>query len=222
MQSPAIDCTRDLIVTIACLKDSKVPSERAKAEQAFKTLLDTHHRLLWHLVHDKMPPASKYGNLHFDPGKIFNELILKIWNHADSFNPQGNSPETGLRQFLGWVGVISRNLLNDTFTALKLENENVNYLTTCFEEFDELFTTGTESESISMVREVLEEMDPDDADLLLWSVMSQPLDGSPMRPDSQERDEICLKLGVTPDSLRQRRKRALARFKEAMLERLRV
>ncbi|MFN9409986.1 MAG: hypothetical protein ACK6AY_11765, partial [Akkermansiaceae bacterium] len=67
--------------------------------------------------------------------------------------------------------------------------------------------------------EILLEIDPDDAEILRWTAMAAPLDGSQMRTDPEEREEICRKLNVTPVSLRKKRERAIKAFKAEVIER---
>lgn len=220
MPSPPPDTVRDLMEKIAILKDSSNPVERADAEAAFMELLKNFQKLLWSLVHDSVRSTSSRGTLHFEPEELYNQLIHKIWDNAHSFDPAGSDPASQRKQFTAWAAVILKNLMCDTFSVLEIEATNLTYLENiwgilCEEE-------PTPSKRALMVSEILEEMDPADAEILRWSAIIQPLDGSQMRPDPEERDALCLKLGVTQESLRQRRRRALKKLEEELTSRVKA
>lgn len=210
---------RDLMEEIAVYQDSTIPSERKVAELALRQLQIDYGGLLWALVHKLLGPEDEdtYGTLIRDRGEIFSSLIQRIWKYADSFDPKGSDPDEVRKQFVGWAATTLRNIVNDIHRALKTERDQLDYLE---EIWTDSFDGCEESERVQMVREVLDEMAPEDAEVLRWSAPLIPFDGSSMQPDPDERDAICHQLGVTPEGLRQRRSRAFKKLEKALNLRL--
>lgn len=208
---------RDLMEEIAVYQDSEIAPERKIAELALQELLVTYGRLLWALVHDRVGDSEEedWGTLNLDRDELYSQLLLRIWKYSASFDPKGDDPEGHRKQFVSWAGTILGNIVNDIIAAVMMDRDQLNYLeeiwTNAFAGEDEA------SERIRQVKEVLEEMPPEDAEVLRWSAPLIPLDGSPMQPDPAEREAICQQLGVTPEGLRQRRSRALKKLKTALL-----
>lgn len=201
---------------IAIFEDSPVPSEVTRAFEAFHELLAAQEKLLWKLVHRSI--NSREGTAYFEPAEIYTLLIGRIWKHADSFDPKGDDAEGRRKQFTQWAGSTLKNLLCDRATALRMEEDQLSSLAASW---DEVFRESPEqSEKEKIVAEVLDEMDPDDAEILRWHAIVQPLDGSQMRPSAEDREALCRSLGVTPESLRQRRSRALKKLQAALRDRL--
>ena len=206
---------RDLMEEIAVYQDSSIPSERKTAEAALMQLQIDYGDLLWKLVHNLLGPEDEdtYGTLIRDRDEIFSLLIQRIWKYADSFDPKGADLEEVRKQFVGWAATTLRNIVSDIHRNLQAEQDQLEYLE---EIWSQSFDGCEESERIHIVREVLEEMSPEDAEVLRWSAPLIPLDGSSMQPDPKERQAICDQLGVTPEGLRKRRSRALKKLKEEL------
>lgn len=206
----------DLMVEIGVYQDSAIPSEVRIAELALQELLTQHGRLLWALIHDRLGPVDQdsLGSLNYDRDEIFNQLAHRIWKYSTSFEPKGSDPDELRKQFTGWAATMLRNLVIDIHRAIEMERDQIDYLEGIWEGF--LSEETEESERVRIVREVLAEMSPEDAEVLRWSAPLIPLDGTSMQPDPLERDAICQQLGVTPEGLRQRRSRALKKLKAAL------
>ena len=205
----------DLLTEIALLKESGVPADLDRAGELFGTLLETHGKILWALAHRVTP--FRGSKLHLEPDDLYAELTVKIWKNPDQFNPTGSDAESIRKQFTGWASTILQNIVRDTIAPLKLEFTSAETLELGWDEFIE--STPEPSKRAKIVAEILDEMDPDDAEILRWTAMVKPLDGSQMRPDPADRLAICRKLNVTEAGLRKKRERALNALRDELQRR---
>lgn len=207
----------DMLTEIALLKDSQNQEERRRAETLFVELLRYYEPILRSMANKLLPFNG--ATRHFDTDDLYARLAEKIWLNAAKFNPEGSGTHDVHRQFLAWTFRILRNTVNTLLASLQLEGLPIEYIDES--EYNELTANVPDpSKRAKILAEILEEMDPDDAEVIRWSVMFQPLDGSQMRTDPQEREELCRKLGVTPASLRKRRQRALKDLRDELEARM--
>jgi RNA polymerase sigma factor (sigma-70 family) len=201
----------DLLTEIALLKENGIDPDMKQAGKLFAELLVDYERYLRGLVQKQLPFSGATNRL--DPDDLYTDLVAKIWENPHKFNPSGSTPEAIKRQFIGWASRILQNRVYEILASFKLqitEMESIEKLG-----WDSFQQEAPEpSERAQMIAEILNEMDPDDAEIIRWSVLSSPLDGSQMRTDPEERAELCRKLNVTPAGLRKRRERALKTLRE--------
>lgn len=206
----------ELIVDIAVLKDSPIAGERKQAEAIFEELLATYGHILMALAQRAVPYNG--ATVHLDPNDLYWKVALKIWERAETFNANGTDAEELRQQFSGWAAAILRNIVSDTIEPLKQELTSTESLKTGWDRFEE--DVPEKSERARIAAEVLEEMDPKYAEVLYWTVTIKPTDGTQMRPCKEERDAICLELGVTQEGLRQRRTRAFKILEQGIKDQL--
>jgi len=207
----------DLLTEIALLKDSGTPPDMKQASERFAALLTQYERLLKGLVAKQLSYSGSI--LRLDPDDLYTDLVSKIWDKADRFNPKETTPVAIKKQFIGWAATILKNHVNDTLSSFKLqitEMESIEKLG--WDDFER--EVPEPSARAKILAEILEEMDPDDAELVRWSALATPLDGSQMRTDDDERAELCRKFNVTPAGLRKRRERAFQALRDEIEERL--
>lgn len=205
----------DLLTDIALLKGSRDPTENKLADQRFEQLLENYGSILRKLANLQKPFNGSTINL--DPDDLFWNLALKIYEKADQFNPTGGDFHAIRKQFTGWASRILKNIVIDLVAPLKLDFTSTETLELGWDEFIELIPEP--SARAKILAEILEEMDPDDAEILRWSAMFLPLDGTQMRPDREERLAICHQLNVTEAGLRKKRERALNTLRDEMKRR---
>lgn len=207
----------DLLTEIALLKESEEPVDRNRAETLFGILLTAYERYLRGLATIHLPFDG--SNYRLDIDDLYSDLVTKIWEKADQFNPKETTPGAIHRQFVGWASSILRNRVNDILASFQLEITNTESIEALgWDAFAKDIPKPNERAKI--LAEVLEEMDPDDAEIIRWSGLAIPLDGTQMRTNADERNELCRRLGVTPAGLRKRRERAFKALREEIEARL--
>jgi len=168
----------DLLTEIALLKESDDPKDQKQAERCFETPLSQYEHYFRALATRLM--AFNGATHHFDVDQLYYELAQKIWEHAGAFSPKGNGPEEIKKQFIAWASTILRNRVNDILSSFKLETGLSDL------EWEKIQQTHPEpSERAKLVAEILEDMDPDDAEILRWYSLTTPLDGREIRTDPQ-------------------------------------
>lgn len=205
-----------LLTEIALLKEAGGDAEFEQAESLFIQLL-TEFESYFRALTKALAPFDG-STFRLDTDDLYAELVLTIWKKADQFNPRENGAAAIKKQFLGWAAAILKNIVHDKLAQFKLEITSTETLDAGWDAFAEQHQEPGERSKI--LAEILEEMDPDDAEILRWSSMSIPLDGSQMRTNAEERAELCRKLNVTPAGLRKRRERAFKSLREELLRRL--
>jgi RNA polymerase sigma factor (sigma-70 family) len=206
----------DLLTEIYLLKENGSNADIYTAGKLFEELLIHYGGYLRNLAYILAPFDGSTNRI--DPEDLYAELVVKIWNNPDGFNPKERTPSAVKKQFIGWASAILKNHVRDMFRSLNLainSTESIEELG--WDGFSEI--APDRSEHTKIAAEILLEIDPDDAEILRWTAMAAPLDGSQMRTDPEEREEICRKLNVTPVSLRKKRERAIKAFKAEVIER---
>lgn len=206
----------DLLTEIALLKESGNATDLKQAEKLFTQLLTAYERFFRGLAGKLMPFDG--SSFHFDIDDLHSQLVVKIWKNADKFTPRDVAPAAIQKQFIGWTAKILKNILNEALSIFDLEITRAETLELGWEPF--AGDHPEPSERAKIVAEILEDMDPDDAEILRWSAIAMPLDGSQMRPDPEERAALCRKLNVTEAGLRKRRGRALKALRDEFERRL--
>jgi len=202
----------ELLLIIGCYRDSDSVEENAEAEVAFVELLTRHENTIWSIVDRGM---RRYSTWNFDRGDLYFRVAEKIWRRAESFSPRrGSSLEAVMKQFLGWAGSILENEMKDDLREIRIDLDPRE-----LEEISELlFQRGGSSHSakIDAVHEALTQLSQDDQDILRAMALAVPLDGRQMRTSNEDLKNLTARFGITPASLRQKRKRALAKLKRQL------
>ncbi len=212
---PECPSALDLLTEIALLKNSADPAEAKRAGQLFEQLLENYGTILRKLANLQKPFSGSTINL--DPEDLYWRLAMKIWDRADQFDPNGGDFHAIRKQFTGWAATMLKNIVIDRIAPLKLDFTSIETLELGWDEFTE--TTPDPSARAKILAEILDEMDPDDAEILRWSAMFMPLDGTQMRPAREERLALCRHLNVTEAGLRKKRERALNGLRDEMKRR---
>lgn len=200
----------DSLTEIALLKESGSASDLDRAAALFEELLSANEKYFRGLAGKLMPFDG--STVSFDIDDLYSELVFSIWKNADDFAPKDTGSFAVRKQFVGWGSAILRNIVRDKLKALQLA------ITT--EEANSLGWTQLEdhhpepSPRAKVLAEILEKMDPIDAEIVRWSGLAMPLDGTQMRTDAAERAEICRSLNITEAGLRKRRERAFKVLRE--------
>lgn len=207
----------DLLTEIALLKESGGPADIKQAGKLFADLLTEYEGYLRRLASVLLPFDG--SNYRLDIDDLYSDLVTKIWEKADKFNPKETTPSAIKKQFIGWAARILGNRVNDILASLKhdvIGTDSIEELgwDTFAEDHPE------PSQRAKILAEILDEMDPNEAELLRWWAMATPLDGTQLRTDSEERNQFCRKLNVTPASLRKRKGRAFDALREEIEARL--
>jgi DNA-directed RNA polymerase specialized sigma24 family protein len=201
----------DLLAEIALLKESRTDTDMKQAGKLFADLLAHYEPFLRKLARTQSSFDGSTNKL--DPDDLYWVMVEKIWDKPDGFNPIEKTPQAIKRQFIGWASRILKNHISDLLG-------NFGLAITATESIEEMGWDGIEDETpepslrAKLAAEILEEMDPDDAEIIRWSVLATPIDGTQIRTDAEERAALCRKLNVTEVGLRKRKQRALKRFRE--------
>lgn len=194
------------LTEIALLKESDDPADRQRAEKLFEELL-TEYEPLFRSMATKLLPFNG-ATCRFDTDDLYAELTFRIWENAAKFSPKETGTTAINRQFLRWASRILKNHVHDILASIQQEGSLIEYIDQ--EQWNEFAEkVPEENERATILGEILQEMDPDEAEIIRWYITSKPLDGSQLRTTAEDRAEICRKLNVTPISLRKRRQRAL-------------
>lgn len=201
----------DLLTEIALLKESGSDADMKQAGALFADLLAYYERYLRKLAYTQ---ASFDGSTNrLDPNDLYAELVGKIWKNPDGFNPKETTPAAIKKQFIGWASTILRNHVSDMLGSLNLA-------ITSTESIEEMGWDGfleevpEPSQRAKIAAEILDEMDPDDAEIIRWAALATPIDGTQIRTSAEERAELCRRLNVTEAGLRKRKQRAFKTFRE--------
>lgn len=200
----------DLLTEIALLKEAGSDADFDRAETLFVQLLSNYERYFRALAGTLMPFDG--STVRFDTDDLYSELAIAIWTKAHQFNPRDTAPAAVRKQFFGWGAAILKNIVRDKLGPLQLFVTDTEATELGWDEFEG--RNPEPSKRAEILGEILEEMDPEDAEIIRWSGLSIPLDGTQMRTDPAERALLCRKLNVTPAGLRKRRERALKALKE--------
>jgi RNA polymerase sigma factor (sigma-70 family) len=207
----------DILTEIALLKESGKPADLRQAGNLFAGLLTENQGYLRRLASVFLPFDG--SNYRLDIDDLYSHLVTKIWEKADQFNPKETTPSAIKKQFIGWAVRILRNRVNDILASLQhdvIGTDSIEELG-----WDAFAEENPEpSQRARILAEILDEMDPNEAELLRWWAMATPLDGTQLRTNSEERNAICRKLNVTPASLRKRKERAFEALREEIEARL--
>lgn len=201
----------DLLTEIALLKESGTVAAVKEAGKLFADLLAHYEPFLRKLARILAPFDGSTNRL--DPDDLYAELVAKIWKSPDGFNPKETTRAAIKKQFIGWASTILRNHVSDILRSLNLA-------ITPTESIEEMGWDGfveevpEPSQRAKIVAEILEEMDPNDAEIIRWSALATPIDGTQVRTSAEERLELCRKLNVTEGGLRKRKERAIKNFRE--------
>lgn len=201
----------ELLTEIALLKENGEPADVKQAGKLFRDLLTEYEPFLKSLVKKQLPFNGSTNRL--DPDDLYTDLVVKIWEKADRFNPKETTPVAIRRQFIGWASTILRNHVSDMLGSLNLA-------ITSTESIEEMGWDGFLEEvpkpslRAKIAAEILDEMDPDDAEIIRWSALATPIDGTQIRTSAEERAKLCRKLNVTEAGLRKRKQRAFKTFRE--------
>lgn len=201
-----------LLVFIGCGRESSSKDDQEEAERAFLELLDRHEAMLRRIVRYVLLDYQTWG---FEPDEIYNRIVEKIWKKAEKFRPKNTENDEEIKkQFYGWARSMTKNEIADDLRGFKLDMDP--------RELEEISESSfvklgdSHSARVRAVEAALEKLPQGDQEVLRALALSTPMDGGQLRTPSDEIKLLAARLGVTQASLRQKRKRALAKLKKAL------
>jgi len=202
----------ELLFTIALASENcAVSSVISDGDIALRKLMKKHDKFLYNAVDQILSNKRSWG---FNRDDIYIRVWQKIWKSADSFQIQGARTEEA--SFKTWAYQIAKNLVSDAIRAIRIDIDDRE-----LEEIAKYIPVGAQSEDskkVMAVSRVLAKLPDNYQEVLRAFSQHKPLDKNKMRTSSVDLDDLVKILKISKANLRQRRRRAIKAFKEALAE----
>lgn len=197
----------DLLATIDLYKDDHSASSKKALQEALSEILTRHQSYLYAVAKHV---AQRFPLLDYEV--IYSEFAIKLIELAGKFKYDKEAGRSLDKQYKYWAGaiisLITKQMLKGATQEILDEEYVLNSASSTLDD--------EESEKIQLLRDLMEEHLTERECNVLWAwSLIQPLDGGAGRTPPEELEKLAKSLGTTKVNLRQIRKRALDKLREA-------
>lgn len=192
--------------------------DQALASQAFREFHRRHFGYVFAVLESF---ASQLETVEIDSGIIANQVFVKAYQKARKFvDHSNNDPEAGRKQVEGWLGKIASNLAKDELRALKRSHPGISLVPLAedhdvAQEDNEAYVddSPTPRRVLAALREALQQMKPEERDILLTYANFAECKGGGRELPSDERDALEQRTGYERSTIRQKYRRLTQRLR---------
>jgi RNA polymerase sigma factor (sigma-70 family) len=201
---------------------AKQDTDGEEARAAWGELYDRHRRYVYVVA------SRSYGSFLGEDGTV--DLVVDTFQRAydwagrqpnsDEVRAQfiGDNPDSTRRRVLGWLGAIAQRLFKDRFREHAVEVAEQDEVVEDLKRRQEESDGASDSSSLARLQDALATLSPTDADALRVSLPWYDLESRSFAVPRGEAARLADLFGISTETLRQRRHRAIKKLESYLQE----